>query len=61
MKTLPNDYSRCFGNKCCMALKSKCKRWIENDKTKSKTISIADFTPTKIKGKMECEYKISRR
>lgn len=62
MKTLPNDITRCTGYKCCMALKSNCKRWIENDKTKSRTISIADFTPTKEQGsKWNCEHKISRR
>lgn len=59
---LPNDYSRCNGNKCCMTLKTKCKRWIENDKTKSKTISISDFTPTKEQGgNWTCEFKINRR
>lgn len=62
MKTLPNDISRCTGYKCCMALKTKCKRWIENNKKDDKNIiSISDFTPIKIKGKMSCKYQISRK
>lgn len=60
MKNLPNDISRCSGNKCCTILKFKCKRWIENNKKDDKKIiSISDFTPIKKQGsKWNCKYKI---
>lgn len=60
---LPNDYSRCNGNKCSISLKSRCKRWIENNKKDDKKIiSISDFTPIKKQGgNWNCKYKIDKQ